>query len=148
MNDVPIFFWAPRRGQKLRKSWSCIIYEMVGPNGQEKLLTSLMDSPSSAFISRIKTARRWMIISTFYANSTFEASTNCVDKILSFFFWPPSYPLLTLLKEFLYSKMENLHIVDISTYLPRLVNVVCEWPLCICRRNLQRIIVVSMVISQ
>jgi hypothetical protein len=52
---------------------------------------------------------------------------------------PPTYPLLTFVGEFLYCHSpcwKHLHIVDTSsnTYLPGLVNVVCERPL-ICNYN-------------
>ena len=47
-------------------------------------------------------------------------------------YWPPTQPLLTFVKEFLYWNKKNLHTVDISSptyqYLPHFFNVVCECP--------------------
>ena len=87
------------------------------------------------------------------SNSPLRSTTSVVSHLLTYLhngrsqlcwpifanYRPPTYPLLTFVGEFLYCHSpcwKHLHIVDTSsnTYLPGLVNVVCERPL-ICNYN-------------
>ena len=83
-------------------------------------------NPSSLFLRQHQLKRSKIKVTNPSAKGAF---TNYVDQILSIFDHLPT-PGWYLWRNFFTVIGENLHTVDISstTYLPRLVNVVCECP--------------------